>query len=102
MDYRFKAKPGDFHLESLRLEDVLITVYQPYHFRPFSLSIFHADLNCLRKQWFCYDFLRADNMAGQIDNCQFSLHRPQSIGRTVETEMKELPWDCMVRMPVSL
>ncbi|KAF8325157.1 mitochondrial distribution and morphology protein-domain-containing protein [Cantharellus anzutake] len=99
-DYRFVAKPGDFHLESLKLDDVLITVYQPYHFRPFTLSIFHADLGCLRKQWFCYDFLRADDMSGQIDNCLFSLHRPQSIGRTVEAEMKDSIWGRMTRFRI--
>lgn len=81
----------------MKLEDVLVTVYQPHDFRPYTVSIFRADLNKLRKQWLCLDFLQAENIVGQIDNCLFSLHRPQSIGRTVETDMKDTPWAHLVR-----
>lgn len=95
-DFRHQAKSGDFHLESLKLEDVLITVYQPNDFRPYTMSIFTADLHRLRKQWFCSDFLQAENIVGQMDNCLFSLHRPQGIGRTVETDTKDAPWERMV------
>lgn len=95
-DFRHQSAPGDFELESVKLEDVLVTVYQPNDFRAFTVSIFRADLNRLRKQWFCLDFLQADNIVGQIDNCLFSLHRPQGIGRTVETDLKDAPWARMV------
>src|ERR1700722_16745660 len=94
--FRHTSQPGDFELESLKLEDVLITVYQPGHFRPFSASIFRADLRCLRKQWMFYDFLSAENIVGQFDNCLFSLHKPQSIGRTTEMDLKDGDWARMV------
>lgn len=94
--FRHKAQQGDFELESLQLEDVLITVYQPDNFRPYTASIFRADLRCFRKQWLFYDFLCAENVVGQFDNCLFSLHKPQSIGRTTEKDLKDGEWARMV------
>jgi distribution and morphology protein 31 len=95
--FRHKAQPGDFDLESLQLEDVLLTVYQPGQFRPYTASIFRADIHRLRKQWLFYDFISAENIVGQFDNCLFSLHRPQSIGRTMEEDNKDGPWARMVK-----
>ncbi|OSD06739.1 hypothetical protein PYCCODRAFT_1359457 [Trametes coccinea BRFM310] len=95
--FRHKAQPGDFELESLQLEDVLITVYQPGNFRPYTASIFRADIRTFRKQWLFYDFLRAENVVGQFDNCLFSLHRPQSIGRTTDQDLKDGKWGRMSR-----
>ncbi|KAH9895112.1 mitochondrial distribution and morphology protein-domain-containing protein [Cubamyces lactineus] len=95
--FRHKAQPGDFELESLQLEDVLITVYQPGNFRPYTASIFRADIRTFRKQWLFYDFLRAENVVGQFDNCLFSLHRPQSIGRTTDQDLKDGKWSRMSR-----
>ncbi|KAI0645560.1 hypothetical protein C8Q79DRAFT_700647 [Trametes meyenii] len=95
--FRHKAQPGDFELESLQLEDVLVTVYQPGHFRPYTASIFRADIRTFRKQWLFYDFLRAENVVGQFDNCLFSLHRPQSIGRTTDQDLKDGKWSRMSR-----
>lgn len=94
--FRHTAKPGDFELDSLQLEDVLLTVYQPGNFRPYTASIFRADLRCLRKQWLFYDFLCAENVVGQFDNCLFSLHKPQSIGRTTDQDLKDGQWARMV------
>jgi hypothetical protein len=94
--FRRTARPGDFELESLQLEDVLITVYQPGNFRPYTASIFRADLRCFRKQWTFYDFLSAENVVGQFDNCLFSLHKPQSIGRTTEKDIMDGEWARMV------
>ncbi|KAH9176519.1 mitochondrial distribution and morphology proteins-domain-containing protein [Lactarius sanguifluus] len=82
--FRHIAQQGDFELESLTLEDVLVTVYQPGGFWPYTFSIFRADFGTLRKQWLFYDFLKAEGIVGQFDNCPFSLHRPQSIGKTNE------------------
>jgi mitochondrial distribution and morphology protein 31 len=96
--FRHVARPGDFELQSLQLEDVLITVYQPGDFRPYTASVFRADLRCLRKQWLFYDFLCAENVVGQFDNCLFSLHKPQSIGRTTERDLKDGKWSRMVSM----
>ena len=76
-------------MERLQLEDVLVTVYQPGGFRPYTASIFRADIRSFRKRWLFHDFLRADNVVGQFDNCLFSLHKPQSIGRTNEKDLKD-------------
>lgn len=95
--FRHKYVPGDFELESLQLEDVLVTVYQPGGFRPYTASIFRADIRQFRKRWLFYDFLRAENVVGQFDNCLFSLHKPQSIGRTTEKDLEDGEWGRMVR-----
>lgn len=95
--FRHKYVPGDFELESLQLEDLLITVYQPGGFRPFTASIFRADIREFRKRWLFYDFLCAENVVGQFDNCLFSLHKPQSIGRTTEKDLEDGEWVRMVR-----
>ena len=87
--FRHKSQPGDFELESLQLEDVLVTIHQPGSFRPYTASIFRADIRTFRKRWLFYDFLCAENVVGQFDNCLFSLHRPQSIGRTNEKDLKD-------------
>ncbi|KZT66346.1 mitochondrial distribution and morphology protein family 31/32 [Daedalea quercina L-15889] len=95
--FRHEAHPGDFELESLQIEDLLLTVYQPGNFRPFTASIFRADIGTFRKQWLFYDFLAAENVVGQYDNCLFSLHRPQSIGRTTEQDLQDGQWARMSR-----
>ncbi|KDQ21497.1 hypothetical protein BOTBODRAFT_168755 [Botryobasidium botryosum FD-172 SS1] len=97
---RHQHLPGDFELDSLLLEDVLITVYQPGGFRPYTASIFRADMRCLRKQWLLYDFLSAEHFVGQFDNCLFSLHKPQSIGRTMDQDMKDGQWTRMSRFRI--
>ena len=48
-----------------------------------------------------YDFLSAENIVGQFDNCLFSLHKPQSIGRTNEQDLLDGKWGRMVRFPHS-
>lgn len=95
-DFRHKAQPGDFDLDSLQVEDVLITVYQPGDFRPFTASIFRADIRSFRKRWMFYDFLCAENVVGQFDGCLVSLHKPQSIGRTTEMDLQDGDWARMV------
>ncbi|KAF8813875.1 hypothetical protein BYT27DRAFT_7180650 [Phlegmacium glaucopus] len=98
--FRRVAQPGDFDLEKLQLEDVLVTIYQPGGFRPYTASIFRADMRSFRKRWLFYDFLRADNVVGQFDNCLFSLHKPQSIGRTNEKDLKDGEWARMTRFRI--
>ncbi|GAA5879414.1 hypothetical protein JCM16303_003194 [Sporobolomyces ruberrimus] len=98
--YRNKPKPGDFHLESLQIQDFLVTIYQPENFRPYTFSIFNADIGRLRKQWLFYDLMSAESITGQIDNCLFSLHRPQSIGRTSEEDLKDARWSRMSRFRI--
>jgi len=46
-----------------------------------------------------YDFLSAENIVGQFDNCLFSLHKPQSIGRTNEQDLLDGKWARMVGSP---
>ncbi|CAO1615157.1 unnamed protein product [Parajaminaea phylloscopi] len=83
---RRTARAGDFELESLDVSDVLVTIYQPGNFRPFNFSVFHAAVPKLRKQWLFYDLLSAESITGQVDGCLFSLHKPQSMGRTNQKE----------------
>lgn len=97
--FRHVAKPGDFEVQSLQLEDVLVTVYQPGGFRPYTASIFSADFRLLRQQWLFYDILSAKSIVGQFDNCLFSLHEPQSIGRTTQEDFNDSRWKRMVRHP---
>jgi distribution and morphology protein 31 len=94
--FRHIAQQGDFELESLALGDVLITVYQPAGFRPYTFSIFHTDVGMLRKQWLFYDFTKTEGIVGQFDNCLFSLHRPQSMGKTNGQDTKDGGWSTMV------
>ncbi|PWN93404.1 hypothetical protein FA10DRAFT_264057 [Acaromyces ingoldii] len=99
---RRQAKHGDFELASLMVSDFLVTVYQPGDFRPFNLSVFEAAVPRLRKQWLFYDLLSADRITGQIDGCLFSLHKPQSIGRTTgrEREIMSGRWKTLSRLRV--
>lgn len=68
------------------MHDLLVTIYQPSAFRPFNFSIFDATVPKLRKQWLFYDLLSADSITGQVDGCLFSLHKPQSVGRTMSRQ----------------
>ncbi|KZF24649.1 hypothetical protein L228DRAFT_208602 [Xylona heveae TC161] len=80
--YRHEHLPGDFELESFKMEDLLVTVYQPGDFRPFSVSIYSCDLPQLRKQWLFYDFLSANMMSGSFDDSLFTIHPRQTHGQT--------------------
>ncbi|KAF2405334.1 mitochondrial distribution and morphology protein family 31/32 [Trichodelitschia bisporula] len=76
--YRHEHSPGDFELDSFKMEDLLVTVYQPNNFRPFPVSIFSCDLPQLRKQWLFYDFMSANHISGSFDNSLFTIHPRQS------------------------
>lgn len=80
--YRHDHQPGDFEIDSFKMHDVLVTIYQPDNFRPFSVSIFSCDLPQLRKQWLFYDFLSANMMSGSFDNSLFTIHPRQTHGFT--------------------
>lgn len=97
--YRHEHNPGDFEIDSFKMEDVLVTVYQPNNFRPFSVSIFSCSLPRLRKQWLFYDFLSANMMTGSFDNSLFTIHPRQTHSYTgaqlnngVEENGKPNPW----------
>ncbi|CAD6887323.1 unnamed protein product [Tilletia laevis] len=118
-EHRRRPKIGDFQLDSLVLEDFLVTVYQPSPpgslpgaapFRPFNFSIFRAHLPRFRRQWLFYDLLNAEYITGQLDGCLFSLHKPQTIGRSIEQEWERTngdhpdgrpsPWKTMSRFRI--
>lgn len=80
--YRHEHNPGDFEIDSFKLEDLLVTVYQPKDFRPYSVSIYSCDLPKLRKQWLFYDFLSAKTVSGSFDNSLFTIHPRQVHGHT--------------------
>lgn len=97
--YRHEHNPGDFEIDSFKMDDVLVTVYQPDNFRPFSVSIFSCDLPQLRKQWLFYDFLSANMMSGSFDNSLFTIHPRQTHSFTgaqldngAEEDGKPSPW----------
>jgi distribution and morphology protein 31 len=78
--YRHEHQPGDFEIESFKLEDLLLTVHQPDGFRPYSISIYSCELPQLRKQWLFYDFLSANHMSGSYDGSLFTIHPKQVPG----------------------
>lgn len=80
LSYRHSHQPGDFEIESFKLEDLLLTVHQPDGFRPFSVSIYSCELPRLRKQWLFYDFLSANHMSGSFDGSLFTIHPRQVHG----------------------
>lgn len=75
--YRHEHNPGDFEMESFKVEDLLLTLHQPSGFRPFTISLYNAELPRLRKQWLFYDFLCANNMTGEYDGSLFTIHQRQ-------------------------
>ncbi|GJJ78428.1 mitochondrial distribution and morphology protein 31 [Entomortierella parvispora] len=85
---RRKHVPGDFELESLELDDMLVTVLQPDGFRPYTVSIFNAQFPCFRKQWICYDMLCADSMVGMFDGCLFSCYTAQRENTDSQSDTK--------------
>ena len=80
--YKRQHDTGDFELDSFKMEDVLVTVYQPGNFRPFTVSIYSCDLPQLRKQWLFYDFMSANTMTGSFDNSLFTIHPRQTHSHT--------------------
>lgn len=80
--YKHVHNPGDFEIDSFKMEDVLITVYQPNNFRPFSVSVFSCDLPRLRKQWLFYDLMSANMMSGSFDDSLFTIHPRQTYNHT--------------------
>ncbi|KIW26327.1 uncharacterized protein PV07_09427 [Cladophialophora immunda] len=75
---RHEHNPGDFEIESFKIEDLLLTILQPEGFRPFPVSIYNADLPRLRKQWLFYDFLCANSITGEFDKSLFTIHPRQT------------------------
>ncbi|KAI9727832.1 MAG: Mitochondrial distribution and morphology protein 31, mitochondrial precursor [Cirrosporium novae-zelandiae] len=101
--FRHEYNPGDFEIESFKLEDLLVTVHQPNNFRPFSVSIFSCDLPQLRKQWLFYDFLSANTMSGSFDNSLFTIHPRQThsfTGEQLGENGQPNPWKKQTRLRI--
>ena len=97
--YKHEHNPGDFEINTFKMEDLLVTVHQPRNFRPFSVSIFTCELPQLRRQWLFYDFLSANVMSGSFDESLFTIHPRQMHGYTgthhsngIEENGKAEPW----------
>lgn len=75
--WRHEHAPGDFEIDEFKMDDVLLTIYQPNGFRPFTVSVFNCELPRLRKQFLFYDFLSAKTMSGSFDNSLFTIHPRQ-------------------------
>lgn len=80
LSYRHEHQPGDFEIDSYKLEDLLVTVHQPGGFRPFSVSIYSCELPQLRKRYLFYDMLSATHMSGSFDGSLFTIHPRQVHG----------------------
>ena len=105
--YRHEHNPGDFEINSFKLEDLLVTVHQPRGFRPFSVSVFTCDLPQLRRQWLFYDFLSANVMSGSFDDSLFTIHPRQMhghVGTQLETNIEPhgqaSPWKKQSRLRI--
>lgn len=103
--YRHEHNPGDFEIESFKMEDLLVTIHQPKGFRPFSVSIFNCELPQLRKQWLFYDFLSANNMSGAFDGSLFTIHPKQLHGsagfaQTGQNGEEGSPWKKQSRLRI--
>ncbi|PBP22637.1 hypothetical protein BUE80_DR006619 [Diplocarpon rosae] len=103
--YRHEHHPGDFEIDSFKMEDLLVTIHQPNGFRPFSVSIFSCELPQLRKQWLFYDFLSANNMSGAFDGSLFTIHPRQMHGfanvhHDEESNGQTNPWKKQSRLRI--
>lgn len=95
--YRREHAPGDFEIDSFKVEDLLVSIHQPQGFRPFTVSIYNADLPRLRKQWIFYDMLSANSMTGEYDRSLFTIHPRQTNSYTgaqlgTDEEKDHEPW----------
>ena len=105
--YKHEHNPGDFEIDTFKMEDLLVTVYQPRNFRPFSVSIFSCDLPRLRRQWLFYDLMSANMMSGSFDESLFTVHPRQIHGhagnqfglQTVENG-EDMPWKRNTRLRI--
>ena len=95
--YRHEHQPGDFEIESFKVEDLLVNCHQPHSTRPFMVSIYNGDLPRLRKQWLFYDLLSANSMTGEFDRSLFTIHPRQTHTYTgaqlnTEEDSDSEPW----------
>ena len=90
--WKHEHQTGDFELEAFKMEDMLVTVYQPDGMRPFTVSVHLCELPRLRKQWLFYDFLSANVVSGAYDNAMFAIHPSQTPSLHPTQHAADIPW----------
>lgn len=76
-NYKNVYQPGDFEIDGFKIEDMLVTLYQPGGFRPFTVEIYNMNCSIFRKHWLFYDMLNADIVNGSYDGALFTIHKRQ-------------------------
>lgn len=74
-NYKNVYKPGDWEIENVKVEDVLLTIYHPNGFRPCQLSIYNADLDIFRKNWLMLDIMTCNHLSGCYDGSLFTINK---------------------------
>ncbi|KAJ2740568.1 Mitochondrial distribution and morphology protein 31, mitochondrial precursor [Coemansia sp. BCRC 34301] len=74
-EFRRARLPGIFDLDSLDIEDMLLTVHPWQNFRPITVSIYSASLPRFRDRWLLYDTLNANSVVGMYDGSLFTIHQ---------------------------
>ncbi|KAJ1854716.1 Mitochondrial distribution and morphology protein 31, mitochondrial precursor, partial [Coemansia sp. RSA 2703] len=74
-EFRSMRRPGYFDLDSLEIEDMLLTVHPWQNFRPITVSIYSASLPRFRDRWLLYDTLNASSIVGMYDGSLFTIHQ---------------------------
>ncbi|KAJ2657456.1 Mitochondrial distribution and morphology protein 31, mitochondrial precursor, partial [Coemansia sp. RSA 1200] len=73
--HRQSHQPGYFNLDSLEIDDMLLTVHPWKNFRPVTMSIYSANLPLFRDRWLLYDLLCANSVVGMYDGSLFTIHQ---------------------------
>ncbi|KAI8816063.1 mitochondrial distribution and morphology protein family 31/32 [Fimicolochytrium jonesii] len=97
---RREPQSGDFEMTRFVIEDLLVTIRNK-KFRPYSVSIFNAELPQLRKHWLLYDIMRADVMNGMFDNCLFSVHKLQRPDMLLADGENDSQWEKMSHLKLN-
>ncbi|KAJ1957775.1 Mitochondrial distribution and morphology protein 31, mitochondrial precursor [Dipsacomyces acuminosporus] len=74
-EFRAARRPGHFDLDSLEVEDMLLTVHPWQGFRPITVSIYSANVPRFRDRWLLYDALNANSIVGMYDGSLFTIHQ---------------------------
>ncbi|KAI8320477.1 hypothetical protein GQ54DRAFT_263503 [Martensiomyces pterosporus] len=74
-EFRETRRPGYLDLDSLEVEDMLLTVHPWQNFRPITVSIYSASLPRFRDRWLLYDALNANSIVGMYDSSLFTIHQ---------------------------
>ena len=86
-NYKNFYKPGDWEIENFKIEDVLLTIYHPNGFRPCQLSIYNADLDIFRKNWFMLDVMTCNHLSGCYDGSLFTVNKISNFDTFKEESM---------------